>query len=130
MGQCCLNTIFNVFSRLEDISNVISVPQTTWTWIFKKCAKVAKNFFFFHDTKPPIHVTKPLMTENGKNAKAGGGLYGVLGVGQCFGLLGVGRFCNYFWTIWSVGRGSVCTECWAWGSVFGLLGVGRFCTCN
>ena len=32
------------------------------------------------------------MTENGKNAKTGGGLYGVLGVGQCF---------------WPIGRGSV-----------------------
>jgi hypothetical protein len=111
VGQCCLKTIFNVFSRLEDISNVISVPQTTSTWIFKKCAKVAKNFFFFHDTKPPIHVTKPLMTENGKNAKTGAGLYGVLGVGQCFGLLGVGRFCTGVLGVGrfvrSVGRGSV-----------------------
>ena len=65
------------------------------------------------------------MTENGKNAKTGGGLYGVLGVGQCVWPIGRGSV-----LYWSVGRGSVCTECWAWGSVFGLLGVGRFCTCN
>ena len=66
--------------------------KSVGTWIFQKCAKMAKKTTLFHDTKPPVHVTKPLMTENGKHAKTGGGLYGVLGVGQCF---------------WRIGRGGV-----------------------
>ena len=39
------------------------------------------------------------MTENGKNAKTGGGLYGVLGVGQC---------------VWPIGRGAVFLAYSAW----------------
>ena len=68
--------LFQYLKRLERgfSRNVLKWPKTS----------------LFHDTKPP--VTKPLMTENGKHAKTGGGLYGVLGVGQCF---------------WPIGRGGV-----------------------
>ena len=55
---------------------------------------MAKKTSFFHDTKPPVRVPKPLMTENGKNAKTGEVCTECWAWGSVFGLLGVGRFCT------------------------------------
>ena len=95
---------------------VISVPETTWTWIFQKCAKMAKKHLYFMIRSRLFMLRNHWWLKMVKMLKQGevctecwawGSVFGLLGVGQCF---------------WPIRRGSVL---YLWLMQAWCRGVGR-----
>ena len=67
---------------------VILVPETTWTWIFQKCAEMAKKHLYFM-------IRSRLFGRFVRSVGRGAVLFGLLGVGAFYYDTGsVGRFCT------------------------------------